>query len=404
MKLPGYKQIFLFALYILFLAGLLEASLRLVFPMPEIGNFNRMNYSEIIHSPLSSSGYLANASFKWSSEPDNAEFVHNLNLYGFRDSDWTVEHKKGKERIVFIGDSFVEGFMAGDDETIPQGFRQEAGKNNDTFEVLNLGIGASDIKNYFSLIADSTPLFQPERLFLIFYANDFPKTGQFSPSWLNPTFAPEYADVFVPRLYSIIQRIHDNAPVARLWNSRPFPFIAATPDPRNPWSDKMAEERYMSIVEPAIAKAMKQGQFNPYSVNSYTLYKIKLQMPFAAGNHLRALKSFTRQHSVRLYIVYIPANHQVSDAYLQYHKQFDADKNPQSLQGKQYQIHARILGAVCKQLKIPFLDLTPLFREREANGERLYWNYDEHMKGKSYLLAGKYIYTWFKRLPDHKKT
>ena len=41
--------------------------------------------------------------------------------------------------------------------------------------------------------------------------------------------------------------------------------------------------------------------------------------------------------------------------------------------------------------------MTPILRKYEASGERLYWNYDEHMKGESYVLVGKYLYDWFER-------
>ena len=36
----------------------------------------------------------------------------HLNLYGFRDGAWDVRHKRAR-RILFVGDSFVEGFMVG---------------------------------------------------------------------------------------------------------------------------------------------------------------------------------------------------------------------------------------------------------------------------------------------------
>ena len=65
--------------------------------------------------------------------------------------------------------------------------------------------------------------------------------------------------------------------------------------------------------------------------------------------------------------------------------------------GEPYQIHAKILKKTCHKLKIPFLDLTPFFKEYENKGMRLYWNYDEHMKGKGYLLTGEYLYDWFEQ-------
>jgi len=51
------------------------------------------------------------------------------------------------------------------------------------------------------------------------------------------------------------------------------------------------------------------------------------------------------------------------------------------------------LAQTCRQLAIPFLDLTPLLRKAEAGGH-LYWNYDEHMRGSTYLWVGATIFQW----------
>src|ERR1700693_4148563 len=69
--------------------ALAELGARLIFPLPEISNFNRGAYAPLaIYGPTSERTRLAHASFSWESAPDNAYFVHHLNLYGFRDRDW----------------------------------------------------------------------------------------------------------------------------------------------------------------------------------------------------------------------------------------------------------------------------------------------------------------------------
>jgi len=54
-----------------------------------------------------------------------------------------------------------------------------------------------------------------------------------------------------------------------------------------------------------------------------------------------------------------------------------------------------MLRADCEQHDVPFLDLTAFLREREAGGERMYWEFDEHMKASSYLLIGEEIYKFW---------
>ena len=266
-------------------------------------------------------------------EPDDVEFVHNLNLYGFRDKEWTVKHKLGKQRVIFVGDSFVEGFMASDEEVIPRGFMQAASAKNSLFETLNLGVGASNIQKYYKLIGDVVPIFKPEHLFLVFYENDFPVVPEFESAWLDPSFVPEYAQLTQPRLLYIVDHIRANKMTPNIISARTFPFIAPIPDPRNPWSLERNVMHFEKYVAPEIADVMKRGRFNPYAANSYVAKKNNLVKSFDIFPHLKNLKTFVENNSLKLFVVYIPYNHQVSDAYLLFDSEFSADKNPTSLMG-----------------------------------------------------------------------
>ncbi len=105
-------------------AVLLEIVARWSFPLREIENFDRMAYAPMLAGADITGTTLHHASFSWHSDPDGASFVHHLNQYGFRDIEWRVAKSQGVRRVAFVGDSFVEGFMARDDESIPSVFRQ----------------------------------------------------------------------------------------------------------------------------------------------------------------------------------------------------------------------------------------------------------------------------------------
>jgi hypothetical protein len=372
-----------------------ESLLRVAAPIPEVTNFNRMNYSSPFYTPPVTSTSFSNVAFTWASEPDGIEFTHNLNRYGFRDRTWRVKHEQNHQRIIFIGDSFVEGFMADDEETIPRGFAQEASTRKRILETLNLGIAGSRFPEYYTLIRDAVPLFQPEYLLLVFYANNFPQVSEFEPAWLSPPFIPQYAQIFKSRFYQIAENMKGYETILHALKMPAFSFIEAVPDSKNPWSSEKKAAYFRTFVAPKIATAMKRGRFNPHIVNYYIRCKKVLRKSFNIVSHLNALKHFVTEHSCKLFIAYIPFNNQVSDAYLRFQSEYSSDKNPTSLMKNEYQIHARILKNTCQQLHIPFQDLTPILRKHEARGERLYWNYDPHMKGKGYLLVGKYLYNWF---------
>ena len=100
-----------------------ELVLRAVFPLPEVLNFDRASYSHIgsVRDP-SAPATLGHASVRWVSEPDGFDFVHALNLYGFRDREWRLRKPDGATRVAFFGDSFVEGFSAPAEATLPAAF------------------------------------------------------------------------------------------------------------------------------------------------------------------------------------------------------------------------------------------------------------------------------------------
>ncbi len=173
------QQLVNWALLLALLFAFQEAIVRAIFPLPEVTNFNRVNYAAFAREGASS--FLAkrqpamNASFLWNSKPDHASFVSHLNLYGFRDRQWNVAASGGAERVMFVGDSLTEGFMANDDETIAHGYESAAGNHS---EAMNCGIGGNGIPEYLALIHDAVPLFHPRRLIVVLYANDLPVTDR----------------------------------------------------------------------------------------------------------------------------------------------------------------------------------------------------------------------------------
>jgi len=403
------KCAFVGILLLFFLAGQ-ELLLRLIFPVPEIANFNRVLYSQMFHADskiltaerdIFDYPFLANASYIHASEPDGQEFVHTLNLYGFRDRQWTVKKPAGSERFMMFGDSFMEGAMAADEFTIAEGFRhgaEEAGRN---FDVMNLGVQAMGMPGYMNMMADAVPMFKPDHIVIVFFENDFYSPPPFHPGWVRGRgLVPEYNSPWTPRLFHLIRNLRRNQPNPRRWISKPFSFFAAVPDPANPFSDPRAEAHYSQFVEPDLVDAMKRGRFNPFIIDEYPIDEEELRKPINLADYLINYQDFARKQGCRLWMAYIPINHQVSDHYIPFQLRFSHVKQGKSLMGPEYQIHRQTLATQCEALDIPLLDFTPMLREFESKGRRMYWNYDNHMKGESYFYLGYQLFQWIAKHPN----
>jgi lysophospholipase L1-like esterase len=377
-----------------------EILFRIIFPVPEITNFNRINYSPVFFSSSSSElKYLSNASFIWASDPDGTESLIKLNLYGFRSCNFKAEPDPKIPRIVFIGDSFVEGYLAKNDETIPSIFAKEAKTHRMKIESINLGIGGTDFSDYCKLLRDVVPVLNPDHVIIVLHANDLPPQP-YQQEWFAKPLAPEHSYWWVPRLYYVVKNLIQGKTVPHRWISKPFIFFASVPAPSNPWSNDMKADEYEKFVSPKIATAMKKGRFNPFAVDEYALFKEHLPERFKITEHLNGIENFMAQYNKKIYIVYVPCRNQVSNYYLPYQKEFSSDSVLVPLTDSIYQVHAQIMKSSCGSLGIPFLDCTEIIKTDENSGHHLYWNYDEHMKPKGYALVGKAIYSWWRTVKN----
>jgi hypothetical protein len=381
-----------FLLTAAFFLVLLEIAVRTVFPLPEALGFDRTRYSHMGFTPgAQTPSSLGHASFTWASDPDGFAFEHALNLYGFRDREWTLEAPAGATRVAFVGDSFVEGFSAPAEDTIPATFATLAGN---TVDVLNLGLGGSDLPAYARLLRDAVPLFEPDDVILVIFANDVLPT-RVDPAWLADALEPERPSAWTPRLYSVVRRIASGQRVPRRWHEPPFEFLASVPDPRNPWTDGRTAGRLEAFVQPDVARAIRAGRFNPVLVDYLPWFGQHLKRPFDIEDYLVALRAYLEQRGTSLWVVYVPTKHQVSDRYLETHARFSPPESVTSLMGPEFQVQAALLGETCRALDIPLLDLTPALREAEAKDGPLYWNYDDHLRPAGYREVGALVYAWW---------
>jgi hypothetical protein len=338
---------------------------------------------------------LRNASYRFESQPDGFSFVHRLNLYGFRDDDWSRKSPLGVRRVAFIGDSFTEGAGAPEGSTIVDAF--DAAGGDAVVESMNLGIQGTGLRQYLRLMGDAVPLFHPDYVVLILMANDFGNMAR-PDVRLLPARPPSRTanSPLRPRLSYLLANALRGRSNARAWHGSPFPFFPAIPDPRNPWSRPRERSRLEPWVAPELVREMENGRFNPWLPLGHEEEKYWFSRPSPIGSHLGLMKDFLLRHNCRLMVVFFPSEGQVSDAYIKYHARY----NPPgitSIMAEQFQQPARDTAAACRSLDLPFLDLTPMLRAWEAAGRRCYWSYDNHPRPDTYVEVGKLVYQQFRQ-------
>lgn len=365
-----------------------ELVMRWCFPLPELSNFDRSTYQSLDQG--SAASFLRNRPWQWISSPDtNHAFVHEMNGYGFRDDEWSVEKPDDKTRVMFIGDSFVEGIMAEQSQTISAAFGRVAGPD---VEVLNGGMLGVGMDSYLQLAADAVPIFKPDALVLVLFANDFATREVRIPSTrLNP----HRYNKWKPRVLELVQQ-------AGTGNSVPF-SLGMTPQSFLPPVDTSAPdwpEKEAAITEhcaPDIARAMLDGTFNYYKVNQLLKEAQNLPNRVTFAEALAFLKKECDRQGTDLYVCYVPARHQVTNHYLQFDYAMCTKQCPPNLDFRQpkYHVQRDLLTRDCRDLGLPLLDFTEYVYHQEAAGRHLYWQYEDHMRGRGYIELGQQVaYAW----------
>jgi lysophospholipase L1-like esterase len=391
--IPWRRKI-LFILATLVLVGAVqEVAFRLFFPFPEVSNFNRIRYSEL---DFLGDGYeeavrggIGNVVMRFRSGPDGFTFDHRLNLYGFRGPTFSIKPPKGRPRVLFLGDSFVEGQGAGEDGTIPAQFTRALGGGGKV-EAINLGVVGAGFNDYVRLARDSVRLLKPDAVLLVVYANDLP-SDRMTDEERKPPGRVRRANPFQPRALQVIRRLTHGYPVPKAIPSGPFPFFEAVPAPTN----LLTRKEPPPGVAPRIVEAARRGELNPSLLWYASEIEEKLRrdpsIDGGAYEQLERIASLCRQRKVRLAVAYIPAHITVNPAYLDAMREMGADaSSPTDLRiDPAYRVQQRHLRDITARLGLPFLDLTDEYILAEKNEGRMYWAYDTHCTPAGYRLAAE---------------
>ena len=160
------------------------------------------------------------------------------------------------------------------------------------------------------------------------------------------------------------RRLLANEPVPLRWHGEAKPFLAAVPDPSNPWTEHGAE--LAPKVDPDIADAMRRGTFNPYAVDELNEYAYQFQRVVDVTAHLTFLRDFLTARGVRLRIAYLPYPGQVSDYYIPFKHRFGG-REVTSMSGPQFQVQAAHLADVAARLATCRFSIS---RRRSARAKR----------------------------------
>ncbi|MFT6027979.1 MAG: hypothetical protein ACI8P5_002257 [Bacteroidia bacterium] len=370
--------------YVLLVFVFQEVLFRVSFPLPELSNFDRASF---VLKAGDSGQFVRNKSFNWWSLPDTtAPSRISYNMYGFRSNEWSVKRQKGKKRVMFVGDSFVEGIMAPQGHSIPDWFKRAS--DNPRIEVMNAGMLGVGMKKYLQFIADAVPVFRPNVVFLVVYANDFTTNEIEIPAF---NLAAEYYDNSRPRFLELIRQYQLGNPIPFRKTFWPQKLLPSLEDPAFPYINKV--DQMYAHADSSLVESMCKAEFNPYKLNEMFRMEKALRERANFLIPLDFFRYYAEKFEFEPVVVFMPSRNQVTNHYLQFDHQSSLKFNRNiTFADSVYNLNQERLGEVCSRLGLKYYDLTEEIKKQESAGNHLYWNYDDHMRSRGYEFAGRELY------------
>ena len=100
------------------------------------------------------------------------DYTANINQFGYRGKDFSLEKKPDTLRIFVVGDSFTFGVGSQDHQTIPYLLGQKFKERNVKAEVINAGIGHSSPIQHYVNLRNIHLKYKPDAVFLLFDLTD----------------------------------------------------------------------------------------------------------------------------------------------------------------------------------------------------------------------------------------
>jgi lysophospholipase L1-like esterase len=390
-----------------------EACFRFMFPLPEVAAFNRVHYQLLAREdsrswPIYKRGLVYDR-LSFESTLDGFSQVHELNLYGFRGKDFSIDPQRGRRRALVIGDSVVEGEGASDSETIPTQLERLLREDGDDTEVINLGVVAASLDELTPLARDAIALLKPADLILVVSANDLP-APVYQAAFDEPAPSHQRRGGLwpVPRAIELLVRLAFGQPIYRRWPPHAtVPFFLPVPDRTNPWSSM--KHRPWEL-DAAVHQAMAAGNLNPWLWEQSNLIPKMLSHDFANGDgspasYLRRIAGLCKAGNINLVIAYVPFCGVTSGRYTSSlvrmgMKQSVAEALPTD---PIYRRQNEALARICREQNLSFADTTAALIKAESGGNPQYWMYDTHPRPAGYATTSRHIYAVWRRSAGSRK-
>jgi hypothetical protein len=335
---------------------------------------------------------------------DRGEYTTDIaiNSLGMRDRERSIVPNPGTFRILALGDSFVEGYTVGWEQTVGQVIERALNGPRCPIEVLNAGSGGYSTDQEYLFYRETGRRFGARVVLLFFYHNDLEplleKTYYGAP---KPVFAYHQRS----GLSLIADHIRERPPAV---DTQQPPTSSGTPFTRSAaWGwlrfrlSVGAPRLYESLARWGLWEPLDRMPVYPELKAFHARPSSRVSAAWTVADQLLAtLKREVEADGARLVVVYVPSRMEVDDA------DWDATCIQYGLLPERWsrEVVARRLEGSGKRTGFPVLDLTPALRTANvAPFWKTYLVFDPHWNHRGHRAAGEAVAAYLRDarlLPD----
>lgn len=351
------------------------------------------------------------------------EFTFTTNSEGLRNPEIPLKKAGEEMRILMAGDSMVEGVGMELDQTLPAMLEKELRSGGGMVTVINGGLSGAAPVNYGRLALHLFEVYEIDAVLIALSPNDVYETNEDTSSQeiylLTPSRsrAAHLVHVLWPRMYPLTRR-------ATRWLGRlEYPWMESTDilskaameaeykgiDPSRIETWKRNVSAWLETLTPKEKSEVLKGHFAwsslTYGLSSPDSLTTSIDIDSESADRkwtameqvLEEMIVAFRKRGIQMAFIYIPLK-------FQYDPASHGPLDPVKVGGTEIRaswLHDRLeidrrLGSFAERTGVPFLNLTPAFRQLVEEGEKLNWRYDAHLSPSGNHFASQAIAEWLR--------
>lgn len=344
---------------------------------------------------------------------ERVEFTQEFrtNSQGLRYREIPFEKKPDDRRIFVAGDSFTEGWGVDEDRRFTDLLEKRFGGPAGGVLFINGGLAGGGLVQYGRIFFDKGVRYRPDGLLVCIYANDVSTAPDLAgdvdaPRDAGPAWTERWIRRAWPRIHTLFKTRQARDTYRRRTTTTDFVRDVSHEAIRRGIPQKRIDA-WRESLPPELVAATNQGKFNG-SILSYGLlypnYWVDSIDIFTATarekwhnvtyvlsdmiNHTRKIGVETAFVFIPCYFLYDPATHDPSNPWVRSGTVVKARWLEETTQVQ------KRLETWAGKANVPFLDLTPAFREAARHTQDLNWPLDGHWTASGHEVAADAIGAW----------